>query len=90
MALEANPEELSLEDLASLVESRSFDIMPQTEFSPGLTETGSIPEASAALVPSSGEPEVELGESITDRRRQAALSRLRNMRDAQEIQMETT
>jgi len=88
MALQQNLEELSVEELASMVQGSSFDIIPSTEVAPGMAEAGTIPEASAEMLPPPAEPGIESSEDISDRRRQATRSRLRNMRAAQDTQME--
>ena len=51
MALQQNLEELSVEELASMVQGSSFDIIPSTEVAPGMAEAGAIPEASAEMLP---------------------------------------
>ena len=86
-----NPEELEIEDLATLVREGSFDIIPQTETAPGLAEGGTAAEASSDIAPSPesmDQPEPAIAESITDRRKKALTSRLQNMREAQDIRME--
>ena len=91
MAEQANLEELEVEDLATLVEEGSFDIIPQTEMAPGLSVGGSMAEASAAQVPppeTTGQPEPMIAEDITSRRKKALTSRLQNMRDDQDLKME--
>ena len=86
---ESELQELPFEDIVSLVNERSFDVVPVTEGQPGITESGSIAEASAEMVPESEDPIVASNIDLAEQRRQATQNRLKNLRTAQDFQTES-
>jgi len=86
---------LPLEQLQAISDSYSFSIVPDTETAPGITESGTIPTASAEMLPEpdpmSSAPEDEpitAGLNVADKRRKAVMSRIQNLRSAQAAQEE--
>ncbi len=84
---------LPIEELEAMNDASAINFVPQTETAPGMTEEGTIPEASANIMPTpdpmSSSPEQEPitgGIDTADRRRQAVLSRIQNLRNAQDSQ----
>ena len=84
---------LPIERLQAISDSQSFSLIPNTETAPGGTEGGTIASASADMLPTpdpiSSAPEDEPitgGIDISNKRRQAVLSRIQNLRDAQAAQ----
>ena len=84
---------LPIEELEAMNDASAIDFVPQTETAPGMTEEGTIADASANTMPTpdpmSSSPEQEPitgGIDTADRRRQAVLNRIQNLRDAQDSQ----
>tara|TARA_R100000008_G_scaffold86287_1_gene78730 strand:- start:12516 stop:12803 length:288 start_codon:yes stop_codon:yes gene_type:complete len=86
---ESELQELPLEDIISLVNESSFDVVPATEGQPGITESGSVAEASAEMVPEAEDPVVASNIDLAAQRRQATQNRLKNLRMAQDFQTES-
>ncbi len=82
--------QLPVERLQELARATAVAFVPQTETAPGMTEEGTIPEASANVMPSpdplSSNPEEEpitAAQDISARRRKAVLSKIENLRNMQ-------
>ncbi|QDP58808.1 MAG: hypothetical protein Unbinned80contig1000_17 [Prokaryotic dsDNA virus sp.] len=73
---------LPIEQLERFALNRSLSIVPNTETAPGMTEEGTVADASANLMPQQPDEMAESGINMGDRRRQAVLSRIKNSRDA--------
>jgi hypothetical protein len=73
---------LPIEQLERFAINRSLSLVPNTETAPGVTEEGTVPEASANLIPEQADGMVESGINMGDSRRKAVLSRIKNSREA--------
>tara|TARA_R100001163_G_C5021884_1_gene164486 strand:- start:34 stop:306 length:273 start_codon:yes stop_codon:yes gene_type:complete len=73
---------LPTEQLERFILNRSISLVPNTETAPGMTEEGTISDASANMVPPQEDMAVDTGINLADRRRKAVLSRIQNTRNA--------